>query len=127
LTNEGVDDILKKILSTPFLTYVKEIKLAKRETKEAVIVSLDEKIPEQISKILDEFTPEIKNVKQPDIPVQVDSLKPRLVKLVGLRTFEACIGREWYRGEKDKTMLVPDFVAEALLRNTQNPKVRMIV
>ncbi len=95
-----------------------------KNIKEALVMSVDEEVPTAISEILDSFQSDIPTDEP---PVEVESLKPKMVKVQALRKFQSCIGKTWYYGEKDLIMLVPNFVADQWMKDIQHPRIRFIV
>jgi hypothetical protein len=94
--------------------------------KEVVITPLNEEISETMSKILDSFNSDVGDLGENFVPIQATSLKPKLVRVQILRKFKSIVGKTWYYGEKDRTMLVPDFVADFWMTDTKRPKIKII-
>jgi hypothetical protein len=96
-------------------------------TKKDKPVVLNEEVPASMEKLLGEFTPAVREDTPAPIKVEPSVYKPRLVKVMGLRKYNSSFGKLWFYVEKDKTLLVPDFVAEEWLKDTKNPKIKVVI
>jgi hypothetical protein len=93
--------------------------------KDVVVTPLDEEVPQELASILNSFDSSIEE-EEPAIKAIPTVVKLKLVKVMALRKFTSCVGKTWYYGEKNKTLLVPQSVADLWLKDTKRPKIRIV-